>query len=87
VYVLFHFDWFGSIEELEKLEAGAKKHWDGSDGVKFLGRFGPHNKKYHWTHFYKVTDMSTWANRKPFPGYKRDYKIVTHQEFEYYSDV
>ena len=82
-----HYDWFGTIEELVKLEEGLKNHFDGSDGVKFLGRFGPHNKKYHWTFFFKATDLSTWANRKPLQGFTRDYKIMTLQVMDYYSDA
>ena len=84
MYILRHFDWFGSIEELEKLEADVKKLWDGSDGVKFLGRFAPSNRKYHYTWFNKATDDITWANRKRLEGFKRDYKILTHMVDDIY---
>jgi hypothetical protein len=67
-------------------ELGKKlgKLYDGKDGVEFLGRFAPHNKLLHWTHFYKVKDMKTWANRKPF-DYKRDYKVHPHSIVEHYE--
>lgn len=81
-----HFDWYGSIEELEKYEESVKKLCEGIDGVKFLGRFEPHNKKFHWTFFFKVKDMSIWAKLPPQPeGFERDYKILTHIVNEYYE--
>ncbi len=88
MYILRHFDWYGPIEELEALEKIIKKHWDGSDGIKYLGRFGPHSQKYHWTEFYKAKDFKTWTNRTPPDwDYKRDYKVMTHQVMEYYTDA
>jgi len=85
MYVLQHFDWFGSIEELEEVEKKLKKHWDGKDGIEFLGRYSPTNKRFHWTHFYKVKDWQAWANQKPLPGYKRDYNVVHHAIYEFYE--
>jgi len=87
MYVLSHFDWYGSIEELTKLEEGMKKVCEGIDGIKFLGRFGPHNKKFHWTWFFKSKDMGTWEKLQWPEGYERDYKILTHQVNEYYESV
>ena len=88
MYILEHYDWFGPIEELEKWEKIYKKHFDGSHGVEYLGRFGPVNKKYHWTNFWKAKDWNAWVNRKyPDIPYKRDYKVNTHSELEFYSDL
>ncbi len=86
MYVLVNFDWFGPISELEEWEKKLKKHFDGKDGVEFLGRFAPHNKKYHWTRFFWAKDFKTWANRKiPEFAPKRDYKVMTHSVAEYYE--
>ena len=80
-----HFDWFGPIKELEEIDKKLKELWNGSDGVELLGRFSPHNHKFHWTWFVKAKDMETWVKRKRPTFYKRDYKVHTHQIAEYYE--
>jgi hypothetical protein len=85
MYILVYFDWFGDIKELEELDNKWKELYDGSDGVEWLGRYGPHNKKLHWVYFYKVKDLSAWANRKPQDFYKRDYNVLTHNIIEYFT--
>jgi hypothetical protein len=90
MYILQHFDWFGDLEEVEKWDKINKRHYDGSEGVEFMGRFGPHNKKYHWTAIWKVKDLVTWVNRtypEEMKTWQRDYKTYSHVEYEYYSDV
>ena len=90
MYILEHFDWFGDPKELEKWDKIWKKHYDGSADVKFMGRKGPHNKKYHWTNFWKVKNLSTWENRtwpEETKDFKRDYKVYSHIEYEYYADL
>ena len=87
MYILSHFDWFGPIEELDEIDKKLKKFYDGKDGVEFLGRFAPHNHKYHWTRFFKAKDFKTWVNRKlPSPPfYIRDYDVMTHTVGDYYE--
>ena len=85
MYILQYFDWFGDIKELEKLDKKWKKLYDGSDGVEWLGRYAPQNKKMHWVYFYKVKDLATWANRKPQDFYTRDYNVLTHSTVEYFQ--
>jgi hypothetical protein len=90
MYILNHFDWFGDMEELEKWDKIFKKHYDGSEGVEYMGRFGPHNKKYHWTNIWKAKDFVTWLQRthpEEMKTFKRDYKIYSHSVSEYYEDV
>ena len=84
MYILSYFDWFGPIEELEDLDKKFKKHFNGSEGVEWLGRFGPQNKKFHWTYFFKAKDFNAWVNRKPVEGFKRDYNVLTHNIVEYF---
>lgn len=90
MYILEHFDWFGSIEELAKMDRKYKEMFDGSKGIEFLGRHVPGNKKYHWTYFYKAKDFATWVtefSEADFSWYKRDIKVHTHAEMEYYPKV
>ena len=86
MYILDFFDWFGSIEELEKLDKTVKKNLEGS-GVEYLGRFAPYNRNYHWTYFFKAKDLITWENARLHidAGYKRDYKVHTHEIMEFYG--
>ena len=84
VYILQHFDWYGSIDDLKELDKKFKKLRDGSEGVEFLGRFSPQNKKYHWTFVFKAKDFKTWTNMTPQDFYKRDFKELTHAVYEYY---
>lgn len=84
MYILQHFDWLGSIEKLEELDKNFKKLRDGSEGVEFLGRYSPQNKKFHWTFFFEAKDLKTWTNMKSQDFYKRDFKELTHVVTEYY---
>jgi hypothetical protein len=86
MYILWYFDWFGPIEELDEWEKKLKKLYDGSDGVELLGRFVPHNQKFHWTRIYKAKDFNAWVNRKMLSQpFKRDIKVMTHALIDYYT--
>ena len=89
MYILSHFDWFGPQEKLKEFDKKLKAFYDGKDGVEFLGRFGPHNQKFHYTFFYKAKDFNAWINRKmPSPPiYERKYDELTHNVMEYYTDT
>ena len=84
MYILQHFDWAGSIEDLEELDKNFKKLRDGSEGVEFLGRYSPQNKKFHWTFVFKAKDFKAWTNKSTQDFYKRDFKELTHAVNEYY---
>ena len=83
--VLVHFDWAGTQEELEKYTAAVKKAYDSTPGTKFLGRLIPWNKKYHYTHFMEVKDLPTMQEAGRKVDYKRDYKVMTHGEYDIFS--
>jgi hypothetical protein len=90
MYILAHFDWFGSIEELEKVALKLKEMFDGSKDVKFLGRFGPLNRKFHWTHFYMAKDFVTWATEyenADWSWFNYDRRVHGHEILEYYVDA
>jgi hypothetical protein len=88
MYVLEHFDWFGPVEELAKIDKKYREMFDGRKGIEFLGRYAPHNKKYHWTYVYNAKDFVTFVteyDKADFSWYKRDIKVHTHAVLEYYS--
>ena len=90
MYVLAHFDWFGSVEELDNIALRLKEMFNGSKGVKFLGRFGPQNRKFHWTHFYTAKDLVTWATeyeKADWSWFNYDRKVHGHEILEYYVDT
>jgi hypothetical protein len=83
--VLMHFDFFGTTEELEGIDDSMKKACEKTDGVAYLGRFGPRCKKYHWTRLFKVDHLNAfdaiWSNI----DYIKDPKIMGHAEEEFYN--
>lgn len=86
MYILRHYDWYGSMEELEEYTEKWKEVWDGSEGVEYLGRYGPSTRKFHWTDFIKAEDWNAWIRaRERLTEIKRDRKIITHIIQEYYE--
>jgi hypothetical protein len=85
--ILFHYDWSGTAEGLKDLDEVWKKIAEKTEGGKFMGRYGPWNKKYHWTNMLKVKDMNTWSKMdKVFETeFKRDYKALTHLVLDIYE--
>ena len=47
MWIIQYFDWLGTLEELEKLDKMVEKHLEKKEGVKYKGRYGPHNQKFH----------------------------------------
>ena len=83
--VLFHVDWYGTAERLKERDEAQKKASEKTPDSKFLGRFVPWNKKYHWTYITKVKDMSAWMATMQNLEWTRDYKEMDHGEMEFYS--
>ena len=81
--ILVHFDWFGPIADLKELEEKIRKKCDETEGLEFKGRYGPHNKKYHWTFIFKAKNYTIWNDLTV--DYVRDYNVHTHQEQEIYE--
>ena len=68
--------WHGTMEELEKLDKEIKKACEETEGIEYEGRYGPHNKKYHWAHFFKIDSYDKWmAMGDTIP---RDYNKMSH---------
>ena len=78
-------DWDGTDERLKAHNEAWKKACEKTEGAKYLGRYMPWNKKYHWTYVTKVKDLSTWLETTQNFEWERDYKEITHHEIEFYS--
>lgn len=76
MWVIQYFDWQGTMEELEEWDKLIEKECEKTEGVKFKGRYGPHNKKYHWAHFFKIDSYDKWMTLgQDMP---RDYNKASH---------
>jgi len=75
VIVLAYFDWFGTAEELKEFDEQVKAACAEIDGVEEKGRYGPHNRKYHWVRIFETEKYPLGIDSKMPP---RDYKKLTH---------
>jgi len=71
--VLAYFDWYGTAEELKEQDKAIKDYASKHEGLEYMGRYGPHNKKYHWVRIFKTDKYP--LPQAPTP---RDYKKMTH---------
>ncbi len=83
--ILTHFDWYGTSEKLKKFDEAWKKNCEKHDDTTFMGRYGPWNKKYHWTLFTKVKDISTWQKLNDGFEFERDYTELSHLVLDVYE--
>ena len=83
--ILAHFDWYGTAEKLKEYDEAWKKAAEKTEGAKFMGRYGPWNKKYHWTNITKVKDINTWMKLGESFEWDRDYKEISHFVLEIYG--
>ena len=74
--VIQYFDWQGTMEELEKFDKVVVKECDKFEGVKYKGRYGPHNKKFHWAYFFKIESYDEF--NKVGADIPRDYNKMSH---------
>ena len=82
-----HFDWSGTEAQLKAFDELWKKVCKKVDGVKYIGRMSPWNKKYHYTVFAEIEDI---CKIKEFgehwnKEYTRDYGVLTHAIYDLYS--
>lgn len=76
MWVIQYMDWHGTMEELEELDKYIEKDCKKIEGVEFVGRYAPHNVKYHWAHFFKVKDYNQF--QKIGNDWPRDYNKASH---------
>jgi len=82
--VLINTEFWGSDEELNKLDNAIKDAVEKTVGVEYLGRFMPEQTRWHYTYFYKAESLTAWDNFLKNFEYKRDRKISAHDTTEYY---
>lgn len=83
MWIIQYIDWEGTMEELEKWDKEVEKACEKTEGVKYKGRWGPHNKKYHWAYFFKAESFNHWMEMGP--KLPRDYSKVSHLVMDYFS--
>jgi hypothetical protein len=82
---LMHFDYFGTMEELEAITKEWKNHAENTKGVKYIARLAPWNKKYHWTMFLELDNLTCLHDYTSTWDLERDYSKMTHGIWESYS--
>jgi len=81
--VLLYFDWFGSLEELKEWEETQKVILVKNKGIKFRGRYGPLNRKFHFAWVFETESYDKLIEVLMDPkNPPRDYKKLTHGAFE-----
>lgn len=82
--VLVNIEFWGSDEELEKLDKAVKDAVEKTLGVEYLGRFMPEQTRWHYTYFIKAESLTAWDNCLKNFEYKRDRKLLAHDTTEFY---
>ena len=83
MWVIQYFDWQGTMEELEEWGKIVEKECEKGEGVKYKGRYGPHNRKYHWAYFFKVDGYNQWNSLgQDIP---RNYNKMSHAATEIFE--
>jgi hypothetical protein len=82
--VLINVDFYGSDEELEKLDKAYKKMAEKTEGVEYKGRLVPMQTKWHFTYVFKAENMKAWAAGNENFKYDRDRKVMSHGAVEFY---
>jgi hypothetical protein len=82
--VLINVDFYGSDEELEKLDKAYKKMAEKTEGVEFKARLVPMQTKWHYTYVFKAESMKAWAAGFENFKYDRDRKVMSHGTVEFY---
>ena len=82
-----HIDWNGTEKQLKEYDESYEKTAEKTEGIKFVGRLVPWNKKYHFTYVLKCDDITRFHKfgQNWFAEYARDYGTVSHGEYEFYS--
>jgi hypothetical protein len=82
--VLIHFDFWGDDDDLKKFDKANIDMAEKTEGMEYLGRFAPTNKKFHWTSFYKIKNFRTWEDAIENRSYERNKKHLSHAHVEFY---
>jgi hypothetical protein len=84
--VINYFDWFGTPEELEKLNEAWKKICEEADEIKSTKLYTSHQARYHYAWIIKTDsyDAVLEANSKMPP---RDRNKLTHAVLEVFTEM
>jgi uncharacterized protein with von Willebrand factor type A (vWA) domain len=78
--VLQYFDYNGSMDDLEKRTKQVEKVANATEGVKFMGRYAPHNRKFHFVFVYEAESYNHMWNA--WNKLERDYNVMSHVVIE-----
>jgi len=84
--VINYFDWFGSQEELEKVNEAWRKACEETEGIKSTKLYTSHQARYHYAWIIKTDsyDKVMEANSKMPP---RDRNKLTHAVTEIFTEM
>jgi hypothetical protein len=80
--VLSNFDWWGTDEELKKVEEKIIKACKDCEGVTYMGLWIPHNSKFHYT---RMWESESWEKFWEWERPPRDKKKASHIVMEYFA--
>ena len=80
-----YFDWFGTAEELKKLDADVKKTCTETKGITYKGRYSPHQKKFQWCWIFESDGYDKLMEASSKMKWKRDFKLMPHGEVEAFA--
>ena len=75
---IINWDFFGTEEELMKLDKAYERMAEKTKGVEFLGRYTPTTLKWHFSYFFKAEDQQAWLRARPNFNYARDKTKMPH---------
>jgi hypothetical protein len=58
MFYIVHYDWNGTKKRLEEYTQIHYEMANMIEDAKFLGRYVPWNKKYHWTHVWEIKNLA-----------------------------
>ena len=83
--IIQNFDWYGTPEDLNKMDEGIKKACGEIDGLVYKGRWSSHQARYHFCYLFETDTymkiMDAWGKG----GFVRDYKQIPHSVFEVFG--
>jgi hypothetical protein len=83
MYCLVWVDFYGTKEELAKLDKVYKEASEKTDGVEYLGRYSSYQAKWHWVYMFKTESMAKIEESWKHFDYDRDYKKMSHGIVEF----
>jgi hypothetical protein len=83
--IIEYFDWFGTQEELKKLDEDVKKACTEVKGVTYKGIYSPHQKMFQWDWVFESDSYDKFMATGGHMKWKRDYKDMPHGQVEAFA--